>query len=106
MSNETETDDLPEAGKVTEDTKNLDDSKAVASTSNDISAPSNNNNNNNEIDRDSKDKEDEKSLIDSCYKFDEVAPEKVLAEMYYTPSYFLRTHSKNNNPADVQTQVS
>lgn len=46
------------------------------------------------------------SLIDSFYKFDEPAPEKVDGELYYTPSYFLRTHSKNNNPADVQTQVN
>ena len=45
-------------------------------------------------------------LIDPWYEFDESAPERVEMELHYTPSHFLRTHSKNNNPADVQTQVT
>ncbi|KAF2351586.1 WD40-repeat-containing domain [Trinorchestia longiramus] len=44
-------------------------------------------------------------LADPWYEFNEPAPEKIEGDLYYTPSYFLRTHSKNNNPADVQTQI-
>ncbi|XP_018021080.1 leucine-rich repeat and WD repeat-containing protein 1-like [Hyalella azteca] len=45
------------------------------------------------------------SSVDPWYEFDEPTPEKIDGDLFYTPSYFLRTHSKNNNPADVSTQI-
>ena len=43
---------------------------------------------------------------DGNYKFQEVPLEKNESPLAFSPAYFLRTHSKNNDPADVQTQVS
>ena len=43
---------------------------------------------------------------DNNYKFNEVLLEKNETPLKFSPSFFLRTHSKNNDPADVQTQVS
>lgn len=42
---------------------------------------------------------------DPSYKFCEVAAEKSTEPLSYYPANFLRTHSKNNDPADVQTQI-
>lgn len=42
---------------------------------------------------------------DDYYKFSEPAVKSVDEPFSYQPMYFLRTHSKNNDPADVQTQI-
>lgn len=43
---------------------------------------------------------------DAGYRFDEPAVKESQDEVEFYPVHFLRTHSKNNDPADVQTQVS
>ncbi|XP_064082369.1 leucine-rich repeat and WD repeat-containing protein 1-like [Macrobrachium nipponense] len=43
--------------------------------------------------------------VDDCYKFTEPPVESIDGTPSYQPMYFLRTHSKNNDPADVQTQI-
>ncbi|XP_045620154.1 leucine-rich repeat and WD repeat-containing protein 1 isoform X2 [Procambarus clarkii] len=43
--------------------------------------------------------------IDPSYQFSEAPVEKVDDPSNFHPKYFLRTHSKNNDPADVQTQI-
>ncbi|MCL4130163.1 UNVERIFIED_CONTAM: hypothetical protein GTU68_051455 [Idotea baltica] len=42
---------------------------------------------------------------DPSYKFIEPKIEKCEEALTFNPVYFLRTHSKNNDPADVQTQI-
>ncbi|XP_071536280.1 leucine-rich repeat and WD repeat-containing protein 1-like isoform X2 [Panulirus ornatus] len=43
--------------------------------------------------------------FDPNYRFSEAPVEKVDDPTDFHPLYFLRTHSKNNDPADVQTQI-
>lgn len=69
------------------------------------SSVANNNNNNQHRTESKNDNINFDWLRDPFYEFDEPKPQRVESELYYTPSHFLRTHSKNNNPADVQTQV-
>ena len=68
--------------------------------------PSANNNNVEEEQQQSKKKKMKTVLTDPWYEFEENTPQKIDGDMIYSPSFFLRTHSKNNNAADVQTQVS
>ncbi|XP_037783932.1 leucine-rich repeat and WD repeat-containing protein 1-like [Penaeus monodon] len=42
---------------------------------------------------------------DAGYRFDEPAVKESQDEVEFYPVHFLRTHSKNNDPADVQTQI-
>ncbi|KAK3876780.1 hypothetical protein Pcinc_018457 [Petrolisthes cinctipes] len=43
--------------------------------------------------------------FDPSYKLNEPEIQKVADADMFQPMYFLRTHSKNNDPADVQTQI-
>ncbi|KAK8732175.1 hypothetical protein OTU49_007220 [Cherax quadricarinatus] len=43
--------------------------------------------------------------FDPSYQFSEAPVEKIDQPPDFQPQYFLRTHSKNNDPADVQTQI-